>query len=259
MQVASDGLCYESATMPHRLVMKKTLVLLSSLFLFSGTGVSALDYQTDTLAVRTILDSNGLTSISVDSVSDSAQGRIVKLRLNGKSLHVIPAAIGNLTALDSINFSNNELTDLPLSITSLNWGPGYFIDVSYNHLCNISDTIRQWLNAHSCFCPNSGYLCWFWVGGQICSTNVILRPYINEAIPPLGFTYRIIGDVLQFSCASISTRMIVRFYTVSGRLIYTASGDGKLSVALSKIPQSVFAYALTINGTPVFQRIFTKR
>jgi hypothetical protein len=240
--------------------MMKMFVSLGCLCLLTGAKVSALDYRTDTLAVRAILDSNGLASISVDSVSDSAQGRIVKLRLNGKSLHGVPAVIGNLTALDSIDFSHNELTDLPLSITSLNWGPGYFIDVSYNHLCNISDTIRQWLNAHSCFCPDGGYLCWNWVGGQICSSNVILSGQIREAIAPPRFTYRIVGDVLQFSCSSApSFRMVAKLYTVSGKLFYKASGEGNLSISLSNIPQSVFAIDLIINDTPSFLIISTKR
>ena len=236
--------------------MPRAFILLIGICIFSGVSVSAFDYTTDSLAVRVILDSNGLTSISVGSVSDSMQGRIVKLRLNSKSLHVVPTVIGNLSSLDSINFSRNNLTNLPLSIVSLNCD----IDVSYNHLCNILDTVRHWLDKHALFCPNSDYLCWYWVGGQICSSTVILNDHIKETIAPPRFTCKIINGVLQFSCASVpSFKMVVNFYTLSGKFIHKASGEGNILIPLSKIPQSLFAIELIINGKPSFFLVSTKR
>lgn len=232
--------------------MKKVLVLLGCLFLFSGTGVSALDYQTDILAVRAILDSNGLTSIKIDSVSDSAQGRIVKLTLYGKSLHVIPSVISNLSELDTLNLNDNELTDLPLSIVSLNC----IIEIFNNRLCHVFDSVSKWLDGHV-ICYS---FCLPWIASQRCNSVIAANRHFGEIKPPPGLSYSIIGDMLKFSCASSnSARMIVRFYAVSGQLIYKAAGDGKLTVALSKIPQTIFVIDVVIDDMPVFRRISIKR
>jgi len=89
-------------------------LLIFSFKIFSQT------YSDDSLAVRSILDANGLYTLSVENVSDSSGGRIVELSLIKKNINIIPSEIGNLTALKILNLCNNYLTVLPPEIGNLN-------------------------------------------------------------------------------------------------------------------------------------------
>jgi hypothetical protein len=232
--------------------MIKLFASLIFLCLIAGAKVSALDYRTDTVAVRELLDSNGLASISVSSVSDSVQGRIVKLILYGKSLHVIPSSIGNLSELDTFNLNDNELTNLPLSIVSLNC----IIEIFNNRLCHVSDSVSNWLDIHS-ICYS---VCLPWIASQRCNSVIAANRYSCAIKSPPLFSYIITGNMLIFSCEfAASARMVAQFYAVSGKLICKASGVGNLSISLSNIPQSVFAIDLIINDMPSFLIISTKR
>lgn len=67
--------------------------LLIFLFLpFLSSYTFSQDYIQDTLTIRAILDSNGLDTLSVESVSDSGGGRIVKLNLFKKN-HSYPTEV----------------------------------------------------------------------------------------------------------------------------------------------------------------------
>jgi hypothetical protein len=79
----------------------------------------------DTLALRAILDANGLTSISASSpgivVLTLVNGnihRIRELNLTNKGITVIPASIKNLTALQILRLDSNSITALPPEIAS---------------------------------------------------------------------------------------------------------------------------------------------
>ena len=84
-------------------------------------------YTDDSLAVRALLDTNGLDSISVDSVADSSRGRITTLRLAAGGsrqniplpLTVLPASLAGLDQLDTLDLSHNEISELPAAVTSL--------------------------------------------------------------------------------------------------------------------------------------------
>ena len=83
--------------------MKKVLLILllfSNLYSQSDT---IYNYKTDSLAVRAILDSNGLDSIAVDSVTNVYDNRIVGLYLNNRGLIVIPNDIKKLNMLYSLS------------------------------------------------------------------------------------------------------------------------------------------------------------
>jgi hypothetical protein len=70
--------------------------------------------SSDYMAVRAILDANGLQNIPVTSVISERGGRVNGLFLDS-TLHIaeIPAAIGDLTALRFLQLQNNRLTSLP--------------------------------------------------------------------------------------------------------------------------------------------------
>jgi Leucine-rich repeat (LRR) protein len=82
---------------------------------------AAQTYTDDSLVVRAILDSNGLTGVPVDACvsggADCRPGspcvpRIVELKLRGRGLRTIPASIGRLNALFSLSLDDNNLTSL---------------------------------------------------------------------------------------------------------------------------------------------------
>jgi len=77
------------------------------------------DYIADTLAVRAILDSNSLYSVSVGSVTTLRTGRVSGLDISGWSMRRIPPQIGNLTGLQTFYAYNNLLTGLPSQLGNL--------------------------------------------------------------------------------------------------------------------------------------------
>jgi Leucine-rich repeat (LRR) protein len=78
-------------------------------------------HPVDSLAVRNILDSNGLTSVSVAQVVKLGAWpfRVTGLFLNYKKLSVLSSAIGNLTELCELELQNNNLVALPKEIGGL--------------------------------------------------------------------------------------------------------------------------------------------
>ena len=93
---------------------KKACVISIVLFIICiPVSLYSQDYTRDSLAVRAILDSNGLDSITVASVTDSSEGRIWRLKLRAKNLTTIPPAIGNLTGLKELELRNNTITTIP--------------------------------------------------------------------------------------------------------------------------------------------------
>jgi Leucine-rich repeat (LRR) protein len=102
--------------------MLKTVFLIILLLFITFLPISSLsqDYVGDTLAVRAILDSNGLDTIPVsEDIIDSSEGRIVNLYLISKQLSTIPSEIGVLTSLVDLWLYGNSLTTLPPQIENL--------------------------------------------------------------------------------------------------------------------------------------------
>jgi Leucine-rich repeat (LRR) protein len=83
---------------------------------------AVFDYS-DTLALRVILDANGLATTSAGSPSilvmmldENNNHRIKELNLGSKNLTVIPAQIKALTAMDILRLDTNSITALPPEI-----------------------------------------------------------------------------------------------------------------------------------------------
>jgi hypothetical protein len=138
-------------------------------------------YACDSAVVRTILDSNGLQEVSVDSVSEAEGGRITELSFEGyASFTSLLPAIACLTALTELEISGCPLTGLPdeigrmaqiheLTLTSLGLTslPQSIVnlvnlseaDLSGNKLCGLSEEQKQWADIAD---PN-------WENGQECT------------------------------------------------------------------------------------------
>jgi hypothetical protein len=98
----------------------KTAVL-QPLVVLQTTMAVVTPYSLDTLAVRTILDTNGLKLVSVGSVAriDSVRYRVVALDLAERDIAVLPDAIGALGACTSLTLTANQLSGLPDSLANL--------------------------------------------------------------------------------------------------------------------------------------------
>lgn len=81
--------------------------------------VKAQDLIQDTLAVRILLDQNGLTDTPVSGVATVAAQRVTGLRLSGLELLRLPPEIGSLSALKYLTLSDNLLDSLPAEIWDL--------------------------------------------------------------------------------------------------------------------------------------------
>lgn len=101
--------------------------------------------EDDSLAVRKILDANGLDTISIHSVIDSmVNGKIVSLNLYGKKVSILPSEIGHLKNLEKLSLKYNEFQFLvqPLwQLTSLKT-----LDLSYNQLAHLPPEVGQLTN-----------------------------------------------------------------------------------------------------------------
>jgi Leucine-rich repeat (LRR) protein len=96
----------------------------------------------DYLAVRAILDSNGLHAFSVVAVTDTdATGRVVNFRLNDCQLTNLPPEIGQLTALETLQLSHNQLTSIPPEIGQLT--ALELLHLEYNQLTSLPAEIGQ--------------------------------------------------------------------------------------------------------------------
>lgn len=89
------------------------LLPVSALCLYGQT------YTEDSVAVRDILDANGLGSVTVGEVSDTCGGRITTLNLNDRGISTLPATLGDLSALRSLSLRLDSLTNLPAALGGL--------------------------------------------------------------------------------------------------------------------------------------------
>ncbi|MBD3420405.1 MAG: hypothetical protein GF398_09840 [Chitinivibrionales bacterium] len=107
----------------------------------------AQDYLEQVSYIRSILDSNAITGVPIESITKSSEGtieeldlsnkevstsfiktltpqigklaKLKKLKLAGNELKTLPEEIGNLSELVELDISNNNLTSLPSTIGNL--------------------------------------------------------------------------------------------------------------------------------------------
>jgi hypothetical protein len=87
---------------------------LSSQQFFKGCG----SWECDSLAVRSLLDSNHLFNVDVHSVveKDLSSSRVVTLSLAGRNISTLTKNIGSLSSLKKLDVCNNSITKLPYEI-----------------------------------------------------------------------------------------------------------------------------------------------
>lgn len=78
-------------------------------------------HRTDSLAIRALLDSMGLTTIPVDSVAlaDAISNRFRTLDLSHRGLTAIPPSIEKLSFIWALEVGNNPLVDLPSTLEKI--------------------------------------------------------------------------------------------------------------------------------------------
>ncbi|MBW8888338.1 MAG: leucine-rich repeat domain-containing protein [Fibrobacteres bacterium] len=99
----------------------RTLLISLSVLPFFAPSARAQDLRQDTLAVRILLDQNGLTTTPVSQVAqiDPAASRVTALRLSGRNLSALPSQLGSMDALKYLVLSDNLLDSLPAEIWDL--------------------------------------------------------------------------------------------------------------------------------------------
>ncbi len=103
-------------------------------------------YECDSIAVRSILDENSLSDVSVGAVTarDVTSGRITVLDLSGRAVSDLTRNIGSLSELTTLNVRNNSLTFLPQEI-------GYLHNLQ---LCYLDNNNVSFLPLELGFCSN---------------------------------------------------------------------------------------------------------
>lgn len=97
-----------------------TKLMLILVILIRISNVFSQINENDSLAIRAILDSNGLKSTPVHSVVDSIKnGRIFRLRISISEFTVLTSEIGHLDQLESVHLYNSSVTSLPPEIGKL--------------------------------------------------------------------------------------------------------------------------------------------
>jgi hypothetical protein len=92
-------------------------------------------YTCDSIAVRSLLDINGLFNLTVESVSktDSVSHRIITLDLSGLNIVHISKELGSLSALETLNLSRNAIGVLPEHIGYLRKLKNCYLDENHLH------------------------------------------------------------------------------------------------------------------------------
>jgi hypothetical protein len=81
--------------------------------------------------VQEILDSNGLQSLSPESVTVVESGHVVELRLHGRGLRVLPSAVCWLWRLHVLDIGKNSLHEIPLGIGNLRRLTAFLADSNF--------------------------------------------------------------------------------------------------------------------------------
>jgi Leucine-rich repeat (LRR) protein len=102
------------------------------------------DFTCDSLTVRAVLDNIGLNGVTVNAVSESWDGRIKSLNLEGRQITTLPPEIGKLSALAGLYLNINQLTALPPEIGQLTSLQDVILDS--NQLTSLPPEIGQLTN-----------------------------------------------------------------------------------------------------------------
>lgn len=119
------------------------------LFLLAGIAVAQSE-DTDTVAVRALLDSNSLQNVGVASVTRiNESGRIICLNLKNEKIGQsfithLTADIGALGALETLSLYNNDINHLPDEIGNLK--NLRVLDLSHNYLTDLPQTFSDLTN-----------------------------------------------------------------------------------------------------------------
>ena len=179
------------------------------------TRAIALDYHSDSLAVRAILDANKLNTISVAAVTQNMlphpdSSRVYELHLDSLGIDTIPDQIENLSYLAFLSASGNKLRVLPNTISHFTYLS--YLDVSNNKIVAVPDSglsichisVRNNLLAKI---PD------MWFGREYCSLD--LSNNLVASVPQIMWLTvpSVPGNhyIVNFSCNLLETLMFQTF------------------------------------------------
>jgi len=227
----------------------------------NGNGVGAVHFYLfpfttaryrDSISVAAILKSNSV-ALPVNSVVVYSGGRIVTLDLSNRGVSVLPADIGYMDGLTSINLSGNALTTLPRAITKLS--PSVSLNIDKNQLCGISDTlITSWITRYSKDAA--------WATTQMLDTAHYCNgtTALHDAQPAIftgqTITHALVHDhlVVNFP-ASLVVRQ-VRIFKVNGSLTFRSTNVSKaLSIDVSGYCKGLYIMQVSTPGGVMTNKI----
>jgi hypothetical protein len=225
----------------------------------------------DSLAVRALLDANGLYSKQVGggasggvAVFDSITRRIKELYIQEGGITQITADIGQLTELTLLNcygdrkqaypllisvsqsiskctkltqllLNQNNLATLPVQITALKNLTN--LSLGDNYLCNQPDTIKNWATKYD---PD-------WASTQNCAT-ILDRSLAGKLKRPFYITRN--GSIITITRSASGTLMHAFMYDLAGHLVYSIqSCPGKTMVWNgSALESGIYLVKVVIEG-----------
>ena len=116
--------------------------LLIGLFVLVTMTFAQGSYLSDPIAVRAILDSNGLYDISVETATQTnSEGRINQLYIRDTNFKHIPSEITALTELQAFDISSAKISELPEAVCNLSKLIVLYLD--FNKLTVLPDSIGK--------------------------------------------------------------------------------------------------------------------
>jgi hypothetical protein len=228
------------------------MVVAVSAVLFLVQAQPCEDFSCDSSVVEEIVAANDLDEPMVLSLSG---GRINKIYFDGslsnKKMTVLPESIGRLSHLKNLELPGNEITEIPSTISSCDslsvikmnnnalsvlpeelmslqirepykssgsYGSStttYYLDLSWNKLCLLTDTMDAWISSYS----KSD-----WKTKQNCSTSVIFNKKamadFNVGLSVMAVSGRPGQKIIRFDVAH-NSHVKLMVFSANGRLVDT--------------------------------------
>lgn len=189
-------------------------------------------YTDDSLAVRAILDTNSLDTLSVEDVTDSSGGRITSLKIYCKGNSIIPAEIGRLTNLINLNLFGNKISSLPSEIGKLTNLINLYL--GGNFLTSLPTEISNLKNLSTLDINSNGFT---FLPPEIFELTNLDSLFIgNNKLVSLPAE---IGNLINLKIISAYENRIVRLPPEIGNLINLRILDLSLNYVLDSIPTEI--------------------
>ncbi len=205
----------------------------------------------DSVSVAAILKSNSIP-LPVDSVATYSGQRITTLNLSNRGIADIPADIGYMDSLKTVDLSDNVLKTLPREITKLS--PIVSLVVDKNRMCDVSDTlIVGWINRYS---NNVN-----WATTQMldtahyCNGTTALKDPQKVNFPRAITSFALVNNHILLKFPSTSFVHEVRIFKADGRMMFRSTNVQQIS----SVDMSSFSKGLYIIQVSTLGHVITNK